>query len=227
MTRRRWFTATLIAFALGVALTGCRNPFLPAQAPAPTLGGGTSFTPDYGKPDGVLSTVSLAIGARGTGIGESAYLNAFADSATYGFGCTFTLDDSVVAAAKRAGAVVPDQWRLAYETAFYRYLSGVSSVSGEYEMTFVEEAPAEDSGDRTLLHQTYVLTAGSGDNQVQVATGKADIEMRQVTSPTARWVITAWSDHLFPGISATPTDPGEFCFSRLRIDSFNAPETTP
>jgi hypothetical protein len=231
MTRRAGHFARLVALALGLAAAGCSNPFLPAQAPSPTAGGGSSFTPDYNSAEGVLSTVASAIGARNT-VGEIAYLNAFADSLDYGFNAAFTLDDSVRALAERSGQPAPAVWRLEYETAFYRYLGGVSDASGEYDMSFFDlpDMPKEEFGnpvDRVVFHREYVVTAGPADSPVPVAKGAADIDVRHVTSPANRWVIVSWSDHLFPGISATTSDPGDFCFSRLRIDSYYHTETTP
>jgi hypothetical protein len=230
MTRRARHFARLAALALGLVAAGCSNPFLPAQAPSPTEGGGSSFTPDYLSDEGVLTTVTQAIAARNA-IGENAYLQAFADSESYGINCTFTLDDSVRAYAEGSGKVVPPVWRLEYEPAFYRYLTtNVTDVTGEYEMSFfdIPESPNEKNENphtRTLFHRTYVVTAGTADNPVQVATGTADIEVRLVTG--SRWAIVSWSDHLYPGIPAATSNAGEFCFSRLRIDSYNHSETTP
>jgi hypothetical protein len=231
MTRRARHFARLAALALGLAAAGCSNPFLPAQAPSPTAGGGSSFTPDYQSDEGVLTTVTQAIGVRNA-IGENAYLKAFADSATYGFNCTFGLGDSVRAVAERSGQPAPAVWRLEYEPAFYRYLTLTSdvaaSVSGDYEMTFFDTSPPEKDDNphtRTLFHRSYVVDAGTADSPVHVAEGKADIEVRLVAP--SRWAIVSWSDDLYPGISASTSDPGEFCFSRLRIDSYYHTETTP
>jgi len=212
--------AALAVLAATAALAGCSNPFLPAQAPAPGAGGNSAFTPDYLSSEGVLTTIASAINARGAGIGETAYLAAFADSATQGLGCTFTLDDSVVAERLRASIVVPT-WRRELEPGFYRYLCTVDPT-GDYDVTFLPTPGKTDEGndaidDRVVRYRDYLVTGAS----TQVATGSADIEMRLITSPTRRWVITAWSDHVRAGLSADTTDPGDFCFSRLRIDSYN------
>ena len=229
-TRRRASPrATGLAGLLLAALAGaagCSNPFLPAQ---PAVPGGTDqnvvVSMDFSTPELLLNTMAAAVSVKNKGNGAAAYLAAFADTATQNVGAHIEFDPDVV--AERSGAGLsgpPGGWSIAgNEKTFYEYLSTRSA--GDFSLTWTDTL-TDDTGDpdRQAFNRRYSVTAVSDDfSEVQyVSQGWARIEMRRVSVPTVRWVITRWNDHVLDAQTAPdPSDPGLRCFSRLRIDSYN------
>jgi len=97
---------------------------------------------------------------------------------------------------------------------------------GEYDLSFDRNSDADvnDTPDHAIIHRTYILSATdvSSGTVTQIATGKVEFEMRLLSPPSANWVITRWTDSILSSdIGPNPPDPGQYCFSRLRIDGYN------
>src|SRR5262245_47945403 len=219
-------SALLVAMvAAALALSGCRNPFLPSAPEPPAVGSSVSVDIDFTSTEGLLATLSQAVAAKAQGNGLRAYLAAFADSSTQGLGLRFDFDPDVVRERSDASVPVP-VWTRQYEADFYNYLATLNT--GDYDMSFEPNPSApdvNDAPDHAILHRIYVLTATDQDgNSTQLGTDKADLEMRRLSGASTNWVIVRWTDTIIsPDAGPSPADPGLYSFSRLRIDSYNRP----
>lgn len=211
---------------MAVLVAGCSNPFLPAQ---PELPGSddqnVTVVMDFSTPELVLNTLSAAVAVKDKGNGVAAYLSTFADTLTQGIGAHIEFDPDVVAERAAAGlGGPPGGWTIeGNEKAFYKYLSAGSA--GDYELAWSPILTDDtDDPDHQVLNRRYSVTASAEDfsSIVSISQGWASIEMRRISNPTVRWVITRWTDHVLDEQTGPdPSDPGLRCFSRLRIDSYN------
>ncbi len=209
---------------LALAAAGCLNPFLPAHPEPPAAAGSSeSVDIDFTSTEGLLSTMSQAVANKNQGNAFRAYMSAFADSSSQGLGLRLDLDPDVVQ-ERSVGAtkpIPPPNQARQTEATFYNYI--VILNAGDYDLSFEPNADADvhDAPDHAIIHRTYILSATDNSTAVitQIATGKAEIEMRLLPPPSSNWVITRWTDtNLF---GASPADPGQYCFSRLMIDAYN------
>jgi len=203
-----------------LALSGCHNPFMPAEAQPPATDTGTiQVATDYATREGTLTTIAEAIFAKAQGNGQSAYLGAFADTSVDEFGFTVVFDPDVFAERTQAGKTIPI-WNRSYESAFYRYLFTIASPTSEaqYSLKWTSDGVDdvdEGAGVATLYRQYEVKK-----DDDTIAFGHATLTMRR-TAPTSRWLITHWEDHVDAayGPDPPPDKAGFRSFSRLRIDS--------
>ena len=205
-----------------MALAGCRNPFRPAEPEPPASQSQNTVYVDYATPQGVWATVVEAVIAKAQGNGPSAYIGAFADTATQDYGFHVDFDPQVVQERDQAGKSVP-VWTRDLEKTFYVYLTGLRNPQtalpyGEYSMGWVPDAPDEvdETAGVATLRFKYTLTAT--DDGTQIGLGHAELTLRYLSS-ASRWVITRWVDRLDQTVDGGPTDTGHLSFSRLRIDS--------
>ena len=214
----------VVLLAIALATGGCKNLFLPS-APEPPAAAGSivSVDIDFTSTEGLLSTISEAVAAKAQGNGFRAYMAAFADTTTQGLGLRIDLDPDVVRERSDANVRPPAVWSRQYEADFYNYVSTLNP--GEYDLSF-EPDPSNpdvhDTSDHAILHRTYVLTATDANGDpTQLATGNVELELRQLAGASTNWVIVRWTDSILsPGIGPNPADPGQYCLSRLRIDSY-------
>jgi hypothetical protein len=216
----RGAVSLLVALTLGAA--GCGNLFLPSKPEPPSADSGIPPVDiDFSTPEGVCQTLALAIAAKNRSNGFRAYMAVFADTTTQGLGLQIDLDPDVVRERDEATVPIPPRWLRQNEAVFYLYLSGLNP--GEYDFSWTNNGDVFDGSDHAILSRTYVLNATATDGSVtQLATGNAELDMRRIPGSPQNWVIVRWTDTLLPGIGPTP-DPeaGLYCFSRLRIDSYN------
>ena len=215
-------SALLWTAAVVLAITGCRNPFLPAQPAPPGVEGETVAVPmDFSSPELLFSTLTTAVNVKNQGNGVAAYIAAFADSETQHVGLRIEFDPAVVAEREGRGIPVP-VWQRSYEVEFYKHLSALAD--GDYSLSLTATL-SDDTTDP--LHQVFnreyslISTGTDGASTTLLASGWAEIEMRFVEEPAGQWVITRWTDHLLNPADPDPANPGQRCFSRLRIDGYS------
>jgi hypothetical protein len=216
-----------LLLAMGTTLlAGCNNPFSPAKAQPPVTDSGAIVVPtDYATREGTFTTIAQAISAKGEGNGQAAYIGAFADTTSDGFGFTVEFDPSVITDRQQAGKAIP-RWTRPLEAAFYRYLfTPAASPAPEAEYSLDWSSEGSDDIDETAgiatLYRIYDVKALRDDGTtLQAAYGHATLTMRR-TAATSRWVITHWEDHVDPRYGADPPgdQSGFRSFSRIRIDS--------
>lgn len=188
--RRLRATASMLAVALALlAGAGC-DYFKPAdpEAPSPT----SVIIPNYSQPENTLETLAKGIEDKGRTNGLSAYAGGLAEDFKAGF------DAQTVNRMEQQGVVVPDEWNLSREEAFYSKFVTLSTVAlnSEYSFRWIrDETQGEDVNEAELaiLHKEYqVFAIRQNGETVYIANGFATLHFSKVSAN--RWAITRWED---------------------------------
>jgi hypothetical protein len=203
-----------------VPLAGCRNLFRPATPQAPTGSGAGTLHGDYSDPNATLSTLALAIAAKGlpSPTAKNVYSAGFADPIADGVGFTATFDPEVARAYEAQGHVVPT-WNLELENDFYTAF--VARRTEAYKLRWTNyEAHGNDVLDTNdaLLHRKYevFLLDANGVSVGQIAVGIADLTFKRFGS---RWAITVWDDQVDQTVGVNPDNTELRSFSYRRLEA--------
>lgn len=206
------FALPIAALAL-VVLSGCVNPFKPADPERPT--GGVSVLENFIEPESVLVTMERAVAAQSDG--STAYENALAP------GFLATHAPEVVDQARTAGVDVPAEWNLTRErNNLFQYLVGLRT--DQYELTFFRDnsLPADElASGQVLLHRKYTVFTRRVDGTIQdtLALGIAELTLQLDNS---RWAVSLWKDTYLPEIGVNPVDTDLQSMGARRLNSLAA-----
>jgi len=216
--RGRPLFAALFAGLL-LLLSGCNNPFKPAD-PEPPSGAGVDE--NFSSIDDLLNTMSAAIQARSTN-GANAYIRAFAESLTTTDRAFRAYHDQDVKATwlrTSNGQPAPEPWLIGNERGVYSELSR-QRPNDAYALnwTVYGAADYEVAPDVWAVGRKYQLYAipdpQNPDQQVLIVTGFADMLLQKVGS---RFSIFEWRDRVDPDYGVNPSG-GPYSFTRIRLDS--------
>ncbi len=215
-------------FALLLVLVlplGCVNPFKPAD---PEIGGGgIPVAENFRTPEGLFTTVELAIEAKSTS-GASAYLNAFADSTVPGDRAFRAFYDPAVRVGWESGSLTaPEPWDLSLERGLHTSLAGIRQQDA-YDFRWTkdnslvsDEFPA--GADTGHVQWKYLLfskspTSGSDTQGEIIAVGYCDLSLQLKNS---RWSIFRWVDRVDPAVGVNPAAGDQRTFTWWRLKSLS------
>jgi len=204
------------------SVTGCylfqpRNPQPPTQGGVPV---------DYSSTEASLTTMKLAIEAKGASNSLTAYHDAFADSVVSGDRQSFLafFDPTVVAVWQSATSGTPPSiWTLKQEGQVLSYVTGLSGNDYVFSWLTDVDHPHDETPDPNtqVLHRQYVLEAQApvqgGVKVDTLAIGYADLTF--ILGANAKWVISRWQDRVDPAVGPNPPQGDKLSFTRMRLNT--------
>jgi len=206
--------ASLIAAAALALLPGC-GWFKPA-APEHFENQKTVIA-NFSSPDNTLNTLDLALEDKGSTNGLSVYTSAFADTASDAKAFHAFFDPQTLNRMAGLGVLIPTDWDLQHESAFYSKLVTVIIPLSSHVDFFWKEDFTQGEDERrpeyAILHREYSLLATQSDSTRTLVRGLATIRIERM-SPT-RWAVVTWDDR---ELGDAHRDLGEISMGERRLE---------